>query len=66
MSRETIKDAQFRTIGFIDTDSSGKQTARNAQFTTVGHYDPRTNWTTNSHYIRLSSGNTLTSLIVSQ
>lgn len=64
MSRETMKDAHFRTIGFIDTDSNGKQTARNAHFTTVGYYDPRTNWTTNSHFSRVSSGNTLASLIV--
>jgi hypothetical protein len=63
MSRETLKDANFRTIGFIDTDANGKQTARNAHFTTVGHYDPRTNWTLNAHFCRVSSGNTLSALI---
>lgn len=64
MSRATLKDAHFRTIGFIDTDTNGKQTARNAHFITVGFYDPRTNATVDAHFRRVSSGNTLSALII--
>ena len=63
MSRETLKDARFSTIGFIDTDANGKQTARDAHFSTVGYYDPRTNATVDSHFRRVSTGNTLSALI---
>ena len=63
MRTDTLKDAQLKTIGYIDTDARGKQTARTAQFVTVGYYDPRTNWTVDRHFCRVSSGNTLASLI---
>lgn len=63
MRTDTLKDAHFRTIGYIDTDARGKQTGKTAQFVTVGHYDPNTNWTTDRHFHRVSSGNTLAALI---
>jgi hypothetical protein len=63
MTRATLKDSHFRTIGFIDTDANGKQTPKNAQFTMVGYYDPRTNWTVDSNFRLVSCGNTLSSLI---
>ena len=63
MSRETLKDAQFRTIGFIDFDASGKQTARDSRFKVVGYYDPRTNSTSDAGFRRVSTGNTLAALI---
>jgi len=64
MRTDTLKDAQSRTIGYIDTDANGKQTARTAQFVNVGYYDPRTNWTVDRNHCRVSSGNTLTALIL--
>lgn len=63
MRTDTLTDAQFNTIGYIETDARGKQTAKTAQHVTVGFYDPQTNWTTDRHYCRLSSGNTLAWLL---
>jgi len=61
---DTLKDAQSRTIGYIETDSRGKQTARTARHITVGYYDPRTNWTVDQNSCRVSSGNTLMALLL--
>lgn len=64
MQTDTLKDSQSRTIGYIETDSRGKQTARTAQHITVGYYDPRTNWTVDRNNCRVSSGNTLMALLL--
>ncbi|WP_426193833.1 hypothetical protein [Massilia sp. DWR3-1-1] len=63
MATETWKDADSRTIAYIETDARGKQTAKTAQCVTIGYYDPRTNWTVDRHLCWVSSGNTLASLI---
>jgi hypothetical protein len=63
MQTDTLKDAQSRTIGYIETDSRGKQTARTVRYITVGYYDPRTNWTVDRYNCRVSSGNTLITLL---
>lgn len=64
MTTQTLKDAYFKTIGYIETDKNGKQTGKNAHFSTVGYYDPRTDRTTNSHFSVVAYGNTLASLIM--
>lgn len=64
MQTDTLKDSQSRTIGYIETDSRGKQTARTARHITVGYYDPRTNWTVDRNSCRVSSGNTLMALLL--
>jgi hypothetical protein len=63
MRTDTLTDAQFNTIGYIDTDARGKQTAKTPSFEIVGYYDPRTNWTVDRHCCRVSSGNTLAWLL---
>lgn len=40
MSKQYIRDNHFRTIGSIDTESSGKQRAYDAHFRQVGMYGP--------------------------
>jgi len=64
MQTETLTDAQFNVIGYIETDSSGKQTAKTARYVTVGYYCPRNNWTVDRHFCRVSSGNTLACLVL--
>ena len=66
MGTDILKDAQSRTIGYIQTDSRGRQTARTARHVTVGYYDPRTNWTVDRHDCRVSSGNTLATLLLNE
>ncbi len=63
MSRQTLKDAHYKVIGYIDTDISGKQIGKDAHFHTVGYYDPRSDRTTDAHFRVVAHGNTLASLI---
>lgn len=63
MTRQTLKDASFHTIGFIDTATDGKQTARDAGYHIVGHYDPRTNLTKDKRFHTVGSGNLLSALV---
>ncbi|QNA90283.1 hypothetical protein G4G28_20485 [Massilia sp. Dwa41.01b] len=64
MSRQTLRDARYRTIGYIDTAPDGRQTGSDARFRTVGYYDPRTNLTRDERFRTVGSGNMLASLIV--
>jgi hypothetical protein len=66
MSRQTLTDARYHTIGYIDTGSDGKQTARDAQYHVVGCYDPRTDITRDARYRTVGHGNLLASLIASR
>jgi hypothetical protein len=63
MSRETIKDKNFRTIGYVETMSDGKQKALDANFRTLGYYDPKRNVTQDANYRTVAQGNVLTGLI---
>lgn len=63
MSRQTLTDARYRTIGYIDTAADGKQTGRDARLHTVGYYDPRTNLTRDERLRSIGTGNLLASLI---
>lgn len=63
MQRQTLKDARYRIIGYIDTASDGKQTARDAHFHTVGYYDPHTGVTKDQRFHTVGHGNLLPSLI---
>jgi len=63
MAQEVLKDANYRIIGYIDTDLSGKQTIRDAHFRIKGYYDPKTNHTKDSHFRLVGQGNLLTSLL---
>ena len=63
MHRQTLKDARYHIIGYIDTATDGKQTGKDAHFHTVGYYDPRTNVTRDAHFHTVGQGNLLASLI---
>jgi hypothetical protein len=63
MSRQTLTDARYRTIGYIETADDGKQTASDARFRIVGHYDPHSNLTQDARFRPVGSGNLLASLI---
>jgi hypothetical protein len=63
MSREAIKDKNFRTIGYIETMSDGKQKALDANFRTLGYYDPKRNATQDSSFRTIAQGNVLSGLV---
>ena len=63
MKRQTLTDARYRTIGYIDTAADGRQTARNARLHAVGYYDPDTDTTRDARLHTVGHGNLLASLI---
>lgn len=63
MRRKTLRDARYRTLGYIDTAADGRQTARDAQLRIVGYYDPRSDLTRDARLRSIGSGNLLASLI---
>jgi hypothetical protein len=61
--RETIRDRQYRAVGYVDTDRNGRQRGLNANFQTVGHFDPVRNETRDARYKVVARGNALSALI---
>lgn len=65
MKRQTLTDARYHTIGYIDTAADGRQTARDARLHVVGRYDPHTNTTRDARHHLVGKGNLLASVIAS-
>jgi len=63
MSKEYIRDNNYKVIGSIDTDSSGKQVGYDVNFHRVGEYDPKTDKTRDSNFRVVGTGNQLSALI---
>ncbi|KQV46383.1 hypothetical protein [Massilia sp. Root335] len=63
MNRQTLTDARYHTIGFIDTAADGKQTARDARYRVLGRYDPRPDTTRDAQHRMVGHGNQLASLV---
>lgn len=63
MSKETIKDERYNTIGYIETMSDGKQKAIDKSYNILGYYDPKRNITEDKSYRKIAQGNVLSALI---
>lgn len=63
MTRQTLQDDRYRTIGFIDTDSNGKKTLLNPRYQILGFYDPKQNVTQDARYRVIGHGDLLTTLL---
>ena len=63
MERITLKDAQFRIIGYVDIDSNGNKTLRNEKFQILGYYKKNQNITQDFHFRIVGRGDILTSLL---
>ena len=63
MSRQTLKDNNFRIIGFIETRPDGIQVLKNASFQTQGYYHPSNNLTKDEYFRIIGYGNLLTTLL---
>lgn len=66
MNLQTLKDAQYRIIGYIETGNNGRQTAKDAQFRILGYYEPQHNATQDLQFRIIGYGNLLPSLILNQ
>ncbi len=63
MSRQTLKDARYHVVGYLDTDHNGRQTLLNERFHKLGYYRPDNNETLDEHFRRVGSGNLLMVLL---
>ncbi|MGE8136451.1 hypothetical protein ACQKO5_22925 [Novosphingobium subterraneum] len=63
MARQSIKDSNFRIIGYIEDMAGGKQKAMDANYRILGYYDPKTNKTQDANYRIIANGNVLSGLI---
>jgi hypothetical protein len=63
MRRETLTDRNHRPVGYIETDSQGRQVIMDSRYHTLGHFDPKTNRTTDANHRPIGNGNLLSSLL---
>ncbi|WP_306392487.1 hypothetical protein [Telluria beijingensis] len=63
MSRQTLRNARQRIIGYIDTANDGRQTGRDERLRIVGYYDPRSNITRDERQRSVGHGNLIATLI---
>ena len=63
MSRQELRDKHHKVVGYIETESDGKQVIRDVHHSVKGYYDPKTNKTRDEHHAVVGEGNLLTSLI---
>lgn len=63
MKRQNLKDRYNNTIGYIETDSSGKQKIKDKHNNVKGYYDPKTNVTKDRNNNSVGYGNLLTTLL---
>jgi hypothetical protein len=56
MKTETIRDLNFNTIGYIQTDDRGNKTIRDASFNTKGFYSKGSNVTQDQSFKNLAWG----------
>ena len=65
MTRQVLKDARYRIVGYIDSTSDGRQKGLNARYEVVGHYDPARNETKDARFRVVARGNALSALVFS-
>ena len=63
MDRITLKDAQFRIIGYVDIAPNGDKTLRNEKFQILGYYKKQSNVTQDARFMTVGRGDILTSLL---
>ena len=61
--REILRDHNFRTIGFLDTEPDGHQRLYSADFRILGYYDPRQDQTRDGNFRFVGEGNLLLMLL---
>lgn len=63
MQKAELRNASGKLIGWIETDSSGKQTGRSATGSPLGYFDTKNNVTHDIGGKRIGAGNHLATLI---
>ena len=65
MSEMIIRNRASKEVGYIKTDSRGKQTAYNVKREKLASFDPKTNFTKDKNNRVLGNGNLLVGIILS-
>lgn len=63
MQKAELRNASGKLIGWIETESSGKQTGRGATGSPLGYFDAKNNVTHDVRGKRIGTGNHLATLI---
>lgn len=63
MQRITLKDAQFRIIGYVDIAPNGDKTLRDSRFLILGYYKKQRDVTLDSRFLVVGRGDILASLL---
>ena len=63
MQKDELRNANGKLIGWIETESSGKQTGRGATGAPLGYFDAKNNVTRDVKGKRIGTGNHLATLI---
>jgi hypothetical protein len=66
MKTETIRDAQFRILGFIQTLPNGEQLSRDRHYRVKGRFNPKENITRDTSFRRVAFGQALSSTLDEQ
>ena len=64
ITKRTLKDRNYRVIGYIETKSDGTEIGKNAAYKVVGYYDPAKNQTKDRNYRIVGYGNMLDMLVI--
>jgi hypothetical protein len=56
MKRETLRDASFNIVGYVETDDRGNKTVRDPSFQTKGFYSKGSDVTQDSSFKNLAWG----------
>ena len=62
-NRKTLKDSQYRILGYLDTDPDGSQTLQDQHHRLIGYYKRRSDVTTDAQHRIVGRGNILVSLL---
>ena len=65
MGRETVKDKNFQTLGYIETAIDGRERALDASYSVLGFYDPNRDVTMDAQANTVAEGNVLKSILCS-
>ena len=63
MTQQVLKDKNNIVIGYIETDSTGKQTVKDKNYYIKGYYDVKTNVTKDNNHNIIGHGNLLSTLL---
>lgn len=64
MARNVLRDKNLNILGYVDTDSNGKQTLMDKNFNIKGYYSPIENLTRDRNLNIIGRGNILTTLLL--